>query len=710
MANAYSSSAANTKTPDVNAKSNNPNYNEFDDTLSDVDLNQHIVDNPNVLFDYGTYTYNFALYAMSQADFKLFQVNSKERVQRYVIAQSGVTAKYSIGDVKITGIGPGSPGKTTNSSVLQIDLNITEQNGMNFMDDLIIMSNALNYKKFADVPLILELKFVGQKGDTGVMTEIPDTRKYWNVRINTIESDPSSEGGTFNHKINMVSLRNTYDNPAWILKEPFQCNTSTFGDFCQQLENKLNEMSKEQYGYLTKNPAFNDGKFFNIHVSDSLKNLGMVLDAKQDQENGADAKLSFGNRQFRFEATMNISNIIDNVIDCCAGTLPDGTVDPNNRQFVQVVPSAAYGCFDPIRNTSAYRYNYYIVPFWAYDVKEYKDLDPNVFNVNSFIRDVSRDPDGTRANSLKIPAKRYDFQFTGLNSEVLDLQMKFDSHFYVATTRNPYSVIDANNSTGTHASQTIIFNNQTFEVNANSDLSELYKVSEQVKKKQSDGKVLTESEKQFLRDSTAALATRPITEGDDDLNFLSPVAGSDVFIEDLSDTDLQELATAGLSGNYVNTIPTEPTNISETSSSSSVQNSSPYELYRRTCKSNYYNRSFLLELNMDVVGDPYWLGWSEDVYMNYLNAALVARDIEIKAESRTANYITGESYLLLNLKPSSKISDKTGIMDISDKSVFAQSFYRVLTVVSDFSGGKFTQHINGALIIRSLNKVSPQNT
>lgn len=708
MDNPFASNVNKRIKPDEIKDPNNPYnpevYNPYDGVINQ-DLNDMIIEHENVLLKYHSPVYNFSLYAMSAADFKLFQVNSKERVQRYVIAQSGASARYSINDVKMISVAPGTPGKTTNSSILQIDLDLTEQNGMNLLNDLVVMSNQLKYKKFMDIPFILELKFLGQDQNTGTMMEIPDTRKYWKVRINTINTSASEDGATMTHKLNLVALRNVYDNPAWVLKEGFECNVSTFGEFVSKLEEKMNNMSMEQYGYLTKIlPLLNDGKFFEFKVSDKLKDMKMVVDSSQDPETGKTSSLSIGARQFRFDAKTNISAAIDSAIDCCTTTVDDGSIDPENRQFVQVVPSVNYAGYDPIRGTTAYKYIYFVVPFWTGDVKEFQDLKPDVFNLKFFIDNAPKFND-PNTNLPKILAKRYDYQYTGLNNEILNLDLKFDSQFYLATTRNPYSAIDQSNSDGTHVAKQIIFGNESFNISTDSDLGHLYEVSEQINKKEKEGQILTEEEKQFLRESSLVLSERinqAQYEGDND--GLSSVPGEDVFIEDFRDEfDISTLGTEGIGG-YVKTIPTDTSNISETNSNTKVENSSPYELYRRMTKSNYYNRSFLMQLDMDVVGDPYWLGWSDDAFNNYINAALTAQQIELNEERNSANFLTSESYLILNLKPPSKINDKTGIMDVNGNDVFAQTIYRVLQITHQFNSGSFTQHINGALVVRSLRK------
>ena len=73
--------------------------------------------------------------------------------------------------------------------------------------------------------------------------------------------------------------------------------------------------------------------------------------------------------------------------------------------------------------------------------------------------------------------------------------------------------------------------------------------------------------------------------------------------------------------------------------------------------------------------------------------------------------MTTETYLLLNLKPIVAISDDTGILEVNQKSVFNQNFYRVNKVVSEFSSnGSFTQQLTAGLVIRSLRNKDQQTT
>ena len=52
-----------------------------------------------------------------------------------------------------------------------------------------------------------------------------------------------------------------------------------------------------------------------------------------------------------------------------------------------------------------------------------------------------------------------------------------------------------------------------------------------------------------------------------------------------------------------------------------------------------------------------------------------------------------------------EISDETGVLSTEVPTLFSQNMYRVLSVKHEFtSGGKFTQRLTGALVVRGINK------
>lgn len=682
-------------------------YNAADGTYSNINFNDLILPYENPLLSYHQVTWNFSLYTMSATEYEFFLDNSDADVSKYVIAQSGVTGRYSINSVKMTSAGPATPGLTSNYSLNTCVLELQENGGMSLFDDLIVLSNELGYKKFMDIPVILELNFVGYEQDSGAPMTIPGLNRKWGVRINTIAGSASPSGGTMTYTFTMTSTRGgIMENKDWTLMEPYTCTTGSFGEFIKQLEDHLNKVATDQYGYLRYRYAqFANDKYFELKCPTELGNMTINYDVKQSPEvnqspNGASAA-----KQFTWGADVPVSRVIDDILDCC---MPLHESTDKRRQFVNIIPVSRYVGFDPIRNTSAFKSFFYILKYKIGDVTSKDDLAPESFNLQYFYENADKIADETDPNKLpKINAKRYDYQFSGLNNEILNLDLKYDQGFNIAVVRNPQSQIDPENSSGTHVAETLELAGQQY---SSSDSAALWAKSQSLLREQENGRQLTDEERQFIRDAQGVAASQvmPTEDETDQSNYgLSLSASLPQYIEDFrKDIDLTTEGTNGIGSPRVDSIPVEPTNIKQTNSGSKGDNSSDDELERRLVRDNYYNRSFLAKLDIKVKGDPFWLGWGDYSYMKYLQRAVEGQDLNPDpADIHFANFLTTETYLLLNLKPIVAISDETGILEVNQSSVFAQTFYRVNKVVSEFnSNGTFTQQITGGLVIRSLRK------
>lgn len=681
-------------------------YNAADGTYSNINLNDLILPYENPLLSYSNFTWNFSLYTMNASEYEFFLDNSNAEVSKYVIAQSGVTGRYSINSVKMTSAGPATPGLTSNYSMNTCILEVQENGGMSLFDDLIVLSNELGYKKFMDIPVVLELNFVGYD-DSGKATIIPGLNRKWGVRINTITGSASPSGGSITYTFTMTSTRGgIMENKDWTLTESYTCTTGTFGQFIQQLEDHLNKIATDQYGYLRYRYAqFANDKYFELKCPTELANMTINYDVKQSPEVTQSPNGSSAAKEFTWGAGVPVSRVIDDILDCC---MPLHESTDKRRQFVNIIPVSRYVGYDPIRNTSAFKSFFYILKYKIGDVTSKDDLEHEAFNLQYFYQNADKIVDeNDPSKTPKINAKRYDYQFSGLNNEIINLDLKYDQGFNIAVVRNPQSQIDQSNSSGTHVAETLELAGQEY---STSDTAALWAKAQSLVREQENGRQLSDEEKQFIRDAQGVAEKKVMpTEGEtDQSNYnLSIAASLPKYIEDFrKDIDLTVEGTNGIGSPRVDSIPVEPTNIKQTNSGTKGDNSSNDELERRLVRDNYYNRSFLAKLDIKVVGDPFWLGWGDYSYMKYLDRAVQGQDINPDpSDIHFANFLTTETYLLLNLKPIVAISDETGILEINQSSVFAQTFYRVNKIVSEFnSNGTFTQQITGGLVIRSLRR------
>ena len=153
----------------------------------------------------------------------------------------------------------------------------------------------------------------------------------------------------------------------------------------------------------------------------------------------------------------------------------------------------------------------------------------------------------------------------------------------------------------------------------------------------------------------------------------------------------------------VTIIPIDYKNTKETNSGKRNDNTTPFEQKRRLIRSNYYNRSFMLKIDMKVFGDPFWIPDHNSI--NTRLNQIIDTGIYSGVDPSKAEFLTCEPYFVLNLHPAREISDETGVLSTDVPTLFSQNMYRVLSVKHEFtSGGKFTQRLTGALVVRGINK------
>jgi hypothetical protein len=115
-----------------------------------------------------------------------------------------------------------------------------------------------------------------------------------------------------------------------------------------------------------------------------------------------------------------------------------------------------------------------------------------------------------------------------------------------------------------------------------------------------------------------------------------------------------------------------------------------------TIMAQLYDRAgqHLVEIEMEIRGDPYWLGKSNVERMGELLALSGQQDDTLVSPNldRYANYNNRDSSFLLLFRPGDQPSNSTGFMTF-DNSVFFNGIYHAIEVTHVFSAGKFTQKI-----------------
>ena len=660
------------------------------DSSTVLDLNNIIEPYENILLRYRNPTYHFKLYTLSATDFKKYQIyDTDESYNKIVIAESGVTGKYSIENVEMIHTSPGTQ-NTKNGTALRFNMDLVEHKGMYLIDELMALSFKLGFKKFADLPFILELSFLGYKDNQNEPVYVPGTTKRWRVNINKAPGTVDSSGTTYHLELTVKTYG--VEQKSWRIGEQIEFIGSSDVKSCMSAFNDaLNDLADAQYGYITTlfPNDIDKNSFYKIYVAPSIGNLAIEQDKTQDAAVDA-SKNGDGSRKFNFPAKDTIGNVIDKIMDCAV--TKDDSTDKTTRQFVHVIPVQYYVGYDKFRSKDVYRYEIFVVPYTLADVQDIYDIR-NTATASDMQEILSTiDP------NQKINMKRYDYTWSGLNTEIMNLDLELNMQYNYAANRNIESLIQLMNQKGYKISQADVQN----QILNDQNLPELYRINRELSNKENRTQ---EEEAEYMRTNEAVEFYRnsAISSEGESAQANSQFYASE-YLEDIKDEF--DLSTFNINGTDKNdiflNIPIDYHNLPEISSGTDIGNANLSEILNRSIKSNYYNDSFLQRIDLNVYGDPYWLGYSEHDLINHLQY-LVGTKEKSPLTQYVMNNINAEPYLLLNLEPPKEVNE-SGLTISGREHILSQNVYKVHVIKSSFSSGSFTQEISGTIVKRSINK------
>jgi hypothetical protein len=144
-----------------------------------------------------------------------------------------------------------------------------------------------------------------------------------------------------------------------------------------------------------------------------------------------------------------------------------------------------------------------------------------------------------------------------------------------------------------------------------------------------------------------------------------------------------------------NSVPLSPTGTSQTANS--YQNESaraglpqgdPYALMAKNLHQAVLNNVGLITGKLEILGDPYFL-----VTGGMFNGDLVLKDPKMTVDGQ-APITQGDLYVNINFRNPIDINSTTGLADFGKAPVAFSGVYRTLTLTSSFRGGVFTQNID----------------
>lgn len=603
----------------------------------------------NILSNYSNVTQTIELRAISMAADRQFAASREFAANQgavntsfissgggITLAKQGSLSKYNIEELEILSyISPNH--KTSNSLATEFNLTISEASGFSFFDRMHNAYTELGFKNFAKAPLYIIIRFYGTDSENQY-GQISSATKFHRVGIAKCDVDHNSTGTSY--QFGMFAYDDIPLQPLSALPRTVTLqNVSTVGDVLLGLEEELYTVHNVIYG--TERLLYDQFFFKFTNASAEIANMQIKTTAPNtdDTRQKSTIYLDAGMMSVTFEKGTTINEIIDDLIISCEEwaekenqieqALKESGVKAPSKLWT-ILPNIVITGYDSIID------NYVTDTVYTIDIYQTNKVK------------LGNKPEDT-GGAKRIPvAKRYEYLYTGKNTEVLDLNLQFNFAYYALI---PLYNGDVGNYTSLEPTKvnSYIIAEAAAAVRATDDAT-------MAAKWRGDPVAIsvTQAERNRLLENYTNLAGPGSSEAD--LYGEYQRDGS-------SRSPLRTTYVARDMESYFNrAIPA--TNNVHANLTAAILNQS------------YSSTGDMVKIAMEIKGDPYWLRGS-DAIATPSNSASVSRD----------------SYILTTFRSPKQGVDSEGLMSWSVNETVSGA-YIVFSVSSLFSAGKFTQTIN----------------
>lgn len=674
-----------------------------------LDFGNEFQDNPLSAFE--QVAYHFRLYTASNPDGSGNQI---------VLAETGVTG-FNIRDVEIKGIvGPNFTTRSTNAT--EFTITITEPVGTSFLDALYLAATKNMIENYSKYIYYLELSFKGYRDGqikTNLLENLSGGGKWtWPLQITTMDVQLDTGGGTY--VIKAIAYYESVFDPKEELttKETITVEAETVGEFFDNLGRIMTEKTVTNYGtnlytFTFQVHAGRDGKDpaqFKLMPKDPDTSNPRIRSFRQEDGGKVAGQIIMGTP---------IPDIVDTVFANCeeaqgvARNGPNGG-DPESlaagetreRVVYRVYPDARITGFD--RQTQKYTKSvtYHIHPFVT--TKPVLVAEETAANSQQQLNAIRQ---------RKGLVKKYEYIYTGLNTEVLQFDLRYN-FAWTAQLPRLHGYRYSNDATGWFArwNETVHSNLDTYDVRLGGGTVEGTtgatggKLADSVA---SASGVIGAMKGTLLQPLATPLA-----------GIVGGVAATSAVVGNIGEqidalksfgSDLRQRAIGAQArvarASEIETVPSAtgvtyaedllsgggavvPVAFTQTQDDARMNAGTGFASDWDRGKSIYgiildqlYGpmATELMTVNLEIRGDPYWFGPSGMEYLQI--AALMPESTFDRPDWRA-----GEHGFLINIRYPFKVGDD-GTPQIRQQDVFS-GLYMCTTVLHKFSNGEFRQTLN----------------
>ena len=403
----------------------------------------------NVLSSVDSPTYHIKLIVVNPADGST--IESYNAGGGVIIAESGVTTQIQIGDLTMNQSVGFDRGRTETYGT-ELFLSLLEPYGMTLTERLVGVCQELGIDNHLSAGYVVEVSFRGNDAQTGGAAENLINLKW---AIPCYLAQVKIQVG--NSTTYQMVLYDSGDNQSkyHMLKQNISVKAGTLGEWFTNFEKQLNDQEKAQITGEADGNAPLIPNTFKFNIADKHKDFKFeVLDQgfidsnpkhafSLDDENKLQVTFNKGDSISEIVRIMFMSTVEYQKLLRIDGqkVFKDGQTPKQKEQIkaqtdtirnlkniIRVDNETISTAFDKNRNDYAKRFEFFPHEYTSLNTvtsaQEYFNARGDFNSARSKLAQLVRN---------KLLRKRYDHRFTGLNTEVMNVDINLDNLFYVAT-------------------------------------------------------------------------------------------------------------------------------------------------------------------------------------------------------------------------------------------------------------------------------------
>ena len=679
----------------------------------------------NVLNKYDNYTYNWTMYMLHPNNANKFEANIAANNVK-IIAQSGVESEINIQSVQQSMVVAFKGNQDRSSLANMFAMQLVEPGGATLFTRILEAAGQLEIQNHLSACYLLELKFYGYD-QNGTPTIVQDAGPYYYmcsmVSLNFNYSDGATSYAADLMETHQDAFKTQY---LHLHKKTDDITASTFGEFIKKLETTVNQQEVDS---TIASPSKYIPNEYKLKIEDDTQDWENLVFGDSatsgDQSRNSVSVTGNGTLTFSFDKGTSISDamVVALLHTVHFRKLPtaEGGFHKEDGNDAVALPKTfkelsqwfifnnevKYGEYDLFQNAYAREITYslhkFIVPELIHDAPSFQ---------KQLIS--SSDQKARLGNIVKngLLRKRFDYTHTGLNTEVLALDISLNNTYYQlqalntglisargkeiiaslpghndqraitqGTAQEIQKKIDANNrksasitkeiqSLTAGASNPDFANRQGADPRIASLNEQQKQIAEETEQLKTEAKVADDLAKEAIKNS-AQKETRQIASVKDRYLTQSELLGTTQRSNQTEDLPVSFMPL--------------PINSKANAGPDTGDNAAATML--GAVELNLNTMGDLVMQQIQVRGDPYWLGKPKGSHA-------VLQETNDETGRAGANYTKGGCSYFLNLNFATYPEQQTGLMNIPEANFGIVGLYRVFRVDATYSDGQFTMTLD----------------